>query len=106
MLWTLLIWVVIGLVMMAVVWPIAMLVRAYRNGFDLELYLVAMSEVLNEDDAEKAAKHSKFRRIVSMVFHNVFWPNKLIWLTKDFMPSFDERYADLVLERLEKGEHA
>lgn len=106
MLWTLLIWVVVGLVMMSVVWPIMVLVRAARNGYNLELYLDSMNTVLDEDDAERKSKHSKFVLVALAVFHNVMWPYKLIWLTNDFVPKFDELYVDLVLEKLEKGEQA
>ena len=106
MFWTLLIWVVLGLAMMSAVWPMVVLVRAARNGYDLELYLSGMVSVLEEDDIEKEAKDGKFVRFILAVCHNVLWPYKLIWLTRDFVPRFDERYVDLVLEKLENEEHA
>ena len=106
MLWTLLIWVVVGLVTMSAVWPFIVLVRAAKNGCDLELYLSGMAMVLTEDDIKKEAKDTKFVRFILAVFHNVLWPYKLIWLTRDFVPKFDDRYVDLVLEKLEKGEQA
>lgn len=105
MILALLIWGV-GLVTYGFVWVFMVLVRAYRNGYNLELYLDVMDAVSDEDDAEMKSKYSKFVYIVRIVFHNVLWPYKLIWLTKKFLPRFDERYADLVLEELEKGEHA
>lgn len=105
MLWALLIWV-IGLATYGFAWVFMVLVRAAMNGYDLELYLDVMYVVSDEDDAEMKAKYNKFVRAVLMVFHNVLWPYKLIWLTKKFVPRFDKRYADLVLEKLEKGEHA
>lgn len=106
MLWTLLIWVVVGLVVMCAVWPVMVLVRAARNGYDLKGYLDCMLAVLEEDDIEMNAKHNKFTLAVRAVFHNVLWPYKLIWLTKKFVPRFDERYENLILEKLEKGEQA
>lgn len=105
MIWALLIWV-IGLATYGFAWVFMVLVRAAMNGYDLELYLEVMNVVSDEDDAEMKAKYSKFGRVIRMVYHNVLWPYKLIWLTKKFVPRFDERYADLVLETLEKGEHA
>lgn len=106
MIWTLLIWVIVGLVTMSVVWPFMVLVRAARNGYDLKLYLDAMDAVMEEDDAEREAKYSKFVLTVKAVFHNILWPYKLIWLTKEFVPKFDERYVDLVLEKPETEEQA
>lgn len=106
MIWTLLIWVVVGLVMVSMIWPIGVLVRAAMHKYDLELYLDAMNAVLEEDDAEREAKYSKFVLTMKAAFHNVFWPYKLIWLTRDFTPKFDERYIDLMLEKLEEEEYA
>jgi hypothetical protein len=106
MLWTLLIWVVVGLVMMSMVWPIAVLVRAAMHKYDLELYLDAMDAVLEEYDAEMEAKYNRFVLAMKAAFHNAMWPYKLIWLTRKFIPRFDDRYVDLVLEKLDEGEHA
>ena len=106
MLWTLLIWVVVGLVVMCAVWPVMVLVRAARNGYDLEGYFKCMVDVLVEDDAEMKARNNKFILTVQAVFHNVLWPYKLIWMTRKFVPKFDERHVDLILEKLEKGEQA
>lgn len=105
MIWALLIWV-IGLAAYGFAWTFMVLVRAAMNGYDLELYLEVMNVVSDEDDAEMKAKYSKFGRAIRIVYHNVLWPYKLIWLTKKFVPRFDERYADLVLEKLEKVEQA
>lgn len=104
MIWTLLMWVVVGLVAMSVVWPFTVLVRAARNGYDLKRYMDCMVAVFDEDDAEMEAKHSKFVRVLRMVFHNVLWPYKLIWLTKKYVPRFDERHIDLMIEKFQKGE--
>ena len=106
MMWTLLIWVVVGLVVMSAVWPMMVLVRAHREGYDLKTYMDCMVAVFEEDDIEQQAKHNKFALAVIMVFHNIFWPYKLIWLTREFIPKFDELYIDLTLESLKKGEHA
>lgn len=103
MLWALLIWV-IGLVTYGFVWVFAVLVRAAKNGCDLDLYMEAMDAVSDEDDVEMKAKYNKFVYAVLVMYHNIIWPYKLIWLTKKFIPRFDERYEDLVLEKLEKGE--
>lgn len=106
MLWTLLIWVVVGLVVMSLVWPMMVLVRAHREGYDLKTYMDCMVAVLEEDDIEQQAKHNKFVLAVRMVFHNVFWPYKLIWLTRKFVPKFDERHIDLMIDKIQKGEQA
>lgn len=106
MIWTLLIWVVVGLVFMGAVWPFMILVRAAKNGCDLKRYLDCMVEVLEEDDIELEAKHNRFVRFIMAVFHNVFWPYKLIWLTRKFVPKFDARHVDLILEKIQKEEHA
>lgn len=106
MLWTLLIWVVVGLVMMTVVWPIAVLVRAAKKGYDLERYMKCMSAVLDEDDADTKARYNGFERFILRVFHNVMWPHKLIWITREFVPKIDERHIDLMIEKIQKGEHA
>ena len=100
MILALLIWV-IGLVTYGFVWVFMILVRAAMRGYDLELYLEVMNAVSDEDDAEMRAKYSKFIRAIRVVYHNILWPYKLVWLTKKFVPRFDERYADLVLEKLE-----
>ena len=106
MLWTLLIWVVVGLVMMAIVWPTLVLARAVRKGYDPNRYIKCMAEVLEEDDIEVETEHNVFVRFVFMVFHNVFWPYKLIWLTRKFVPRFDERHIDLTIEKIQNEEHA
>ena len=106
MLWTLLIWVVVGLVVMGAVWPMVVLTRAAKNGYNLELYMDCMVAVLEEDDAERKAEHNKFTLALLAVFHNVLWPYKLIWLTRKFVPKFDERHIDLLIEKIQKGEQA
>ena len=106
MLWTLLIWVVVGLVMMSVVWPIGVLARADKNGYDFERYMKCMVTVLDEDDADTKARYNVIKRFIFAVLANVFWPNKIIYLTREFIPKFDELYIDLTLESLKKGEHA
>lgn len=103
MLWALLIWV-IGLVTYGFVWVFTILMRAAMRGYDLELYLEVMNAVFDEDDAEMRAKYSKFIRVISVVYHNILWPYKLVWLTKKFVPRFDERYADLMIENLKTEE--
>ena len=106
MLWTLLVWVVVGLVVMSLVWTGFVLVRAAKNGYDLEGYLDCMFMVMEEDDIERQSKHNKFVLGLIAVFHNVLWPYKLIWLTRKFVPKFDERYIDLLIEKIQKGEQA
>lgn len=106
MLWTLLIWVLVGLVVTCIVWPIIVLVRAAKNGYDLKCYMDCMIAVLEEDDAALKEKYSKFTFTVLPVVHNVLWPYKLIWLTKKFVPRFDDRHIDLMIERIQKGEQA
>lgn len=106
MLWTLLIWVVVGLVMTVVVWPIGVIVRAAKNGYDLEHYMKCMVTVLDEDDADTRARYNVIKRFVLAVVHNVLWPNKIIYLTREFIPKFDELYLDLTIEKLKNGEHA
>lgn len=103
MLWALLIWV-IGLVTYGFVWTYMVLVRAAMRKYDLELYLEVMNAVCDEDDAEMRAKYSKFIRAIRVVYHNILWPYKLVWLTKKFVPRFDERYADLMIENLKTEE--
>lgn len=104
MLWTLLIWVVVGLVIMGAVWPAVVLMRAAKNGYNLELYMDCMVAVLEEDDIEREAKHNKYTLAILAVIHNILWPYKLIWLTRKFVPRFDERHIDLLIEKIQKGE--
>ena len=106
MLWTLLIWVVVGLVMMVVVWPIGVYVRAVKNGYDLERYMECMCIVLDEDDADTKAIYNVIKRFVFPVLANVFWPYKIVYITREFIPKFDELYLDLTIEKLKNGEHA
>ena len=106
MILALLIWVVIGFVATCLVWPIVVLTRAVMNKYNSELYFDGMMAVLEEDDAELEAKYNKFKMFALAALHNVLWPYKLVWLTMKFLPRFDERYLDLVFEKLEKEEHA
>ena len=106
MLWALLIWVVVGLVVMCLAWTVFVLARAAKNGYDLEDYLDCMNMVMEEDDIERQSKYNKFVLTLIAVFHNVLWPYKLIWLTRKFVPKFDERYIDLLIEKIQKGEQA
>ena len=106
MLWTLLIWAIVGLVVTSIVWPIGVLVRAAKNGYNLECYMDCMLEVLEDDDAELKEKYNRFERFMLAVFHNALWPYKLIWLTRKFVPRFDERHVDILLEKIREGEHA
>lgn len=105
MLWTLLIWAVIGFAS-HYVWTLMVLVRAVRNGYDTDLYFEAMNAVSDEHDAWAKNKYKPVVRIILITVHNLLWPYKLIWLTRDYVPEFDERYENLILEKLEKGESA
>lgn len=105
MLWSLLIWVVVGFVA-TFLWPGMVLVRAERNGYELDVYAYVVNTLLDEHNAEMKGKYNPVVYFVLMVFYNVLWPYKLAWFTKNLVPKCDEYYEDLVLEKLEKGEHA
>lgn len=103
--WTLLIWMVIGFVA-HVVWYIGTLVRAVRNGWNMDLYQDVFNRVLEEGLIEDKERYRPVVRIFLIVFYNFLWPWKIVWMSKDLLSKADDLYVDLVLEELEKGECA
>ena len=101
MLWTLLIWVIVGFAM-SYVWAGLVFVRAFRNNYDIDLYDRAVEKVLDEMLIGMYDGGNKIVFLLKWTSQTIAWPAKLMWLTKTAIPVIDEVYTDLVLGKSDR----
>ena len=95
----LIVYLVVGLVVQAIGFPIATLIRGHKKFRNAVLYMTIAAEVLEKINFEARHNMNSFKRYLLIVLNNVVWPYKLYWATKDLIPLVDKACID-ELERL------
>lgn len=90
----LIIYLVVGLVVMVIGWPIYVIIRAYRKCRYFDLYLDIGLEALHKYDLGISQNMNRFKRHILMILWNVVWPYKLYRFNKDLIPIMDKAYMN------------
>ena len=99
----LIVYLAVGLVALAIGFPIAILIRGHKKFRNAILYMTIATEILDKNNFEARHNMNSFKRYLLIVLYNVVWPYKLYWATKNLIPLVDKACID-ELERLTRIE--